>query len=654
MTQTSVPQQELSMSPAQVTASSIQHSAAPPYPASVVGRLRLALSHIWGYLIFLFLKVRHLNFVRDARPLATHLERDVFPSLREAKQQWFTLHLTDVNGALHLSGTSGHRELGFPGTDLVVKVLGRSGVEHVRLDTSLKYGQIVEALLILIYVSQELPSAQPADFPYSGWNRRVVAGLTVSPAGFHKFCATMRYVPAEKLYEVANSYCDLFFRNIIRNYVERRGKLNDHRALFTAAPRAVILTFFGLVLLGAAMQSSETWGIAVYLAGSLLVAAIVGAGIYMMGSIQYTEEYHDRLSKQYYNQVNILSRFPETDPHPVLKLDLEGNVVYMNPATRTLLNGLGLTDDRVHEILPENYKTLVSHCLANTPCTHEVEVETHGRVIHYILSPFPDEQSIIAAGNDVTYLKKVESELRDLNQNLEGLVKERTIQLQETQDVTILCLADLAETRDPETGEHLQRTRLYVKTLAEQLHGHPNFRDFLTDEVVEQLFKSVPLHDIGKVGVRDAILLKPGKLTAEEFELEMKKHPMYGGDALRWAEERLGYDSFLRCAREIAYYHHERWDGAGYPFGLKGEQIPIPARLMALADVYDALTTKRVYKEAYPHSMAREIILKGRGTHFDPETVDAFLAIEDRFISIAQEYHDRATDTLQPSPAAKT
>ncbi|MDH5511415.1 MAG: HD domain-containing protein, partial [Nitrospinota bacterium] len=163
----------------------------------------------------------------------------------------------------------------------------------------------------------------------------------------------------------------------------------------------------------------------------------------------------------------------------------------------------------------------------------------------------------------------------------------------------------------------------------------------LTDEVVELLYKSAPLHDIGKVGVPDAILLKPGKLTAEEFEI-MKKHAALGADAIIRAEEKLdaGEVSFLRYARQIAYGHHEKWDGSGYPEGLKGEQIPLAARLMAIADVYDALISKRVYKEAFSHDKAREIIVEGRGGHFDPELVDAFLAIEHKFVDIARRYAD--------------
>ena len=218
-------------------------------------------------------------------------------------------------------------------------------------------------------------------------------------------------------------------------------------------------------------------------------------------------------------------------------------------------------------------------------------------------------------------------------------LNERTRELQLTQDVTILSLASLAETRDPETGAHILRTQRYVQILAEHLKDHSRFSKLLKPDIIELLFKSAPLHDIGKVGVKDAILLKPGKLTDEEFE-EMKKHAAYGQDSLLKAEKILGSSSFLRLAREIAYTHHEKWDGSGYPRGLKENDIPISGRLMALADVYDALISKRVYKKKFSHEKTREIIVEGKGKHFDPDIVDAFLKIENDFIKIAQEFVD--------------
>jgi len=245
-------------------------------------------------------------------------------------------------------------------------------------------------------------------------------------------------------------------------------------------------------------------------------------------------------------------------------------------------------------------------------------------------------------------------ELKSHRDNLERLVQKRTEELNLTQDVTIEAIASLAEYRDPETGGHIRRTQTYVKTLAEHLRFHPSFADFLDDEVIMMLYKSAPLHDIGKVGVPDHILLKPGKLTPDEFE-EMKKHTIYGRDALASAESRLGSSSFLGVARLLTESHHEKWDGSGYPYGLKGGDIPIPGRLMALADVYDALISKRVYKEPFSHETAIAIICEGKGKHFDPDIVDAFLACEQVFREIAIEFSDHIEerDVLMQAGGAK-
>ncbi len=230
-------------------------------------------------------------------------------------------------------------------------------------------------------------------------------------------------------------------------------------------------------------------------------------------------------------------------------------------------------------------------------------------------------------------------ELKQYRDSLETLVRERTRELQLTQAVMIESLATLAEYRDPETGGHIKRTQNYVKALAVHLKNHPAFRDDLTDEVIDMLYLSAPLHDVGKVGVRDDILLKAGRLDENEF-LEMKKHTTYGHDALRITEEKLGKSTFLRLAREIAYTHQEKWDGSGYPRGLKGKEIPVSGRLMALADVYDALISKRVYKPPMPHEEAVGIILAGKGIHFDPDVVDAFQEIHAVFRNIALIYAD--------------
>ena len=222
-------------------------------------------------------------------------------------------------------------------------------------------------------------------------------------------------------------------------------------------------------------------------------------------------------------------------------------------------------------------------------------------------------------------------------------LKSRTEELERTQDVSILSLASLAETRDNETGAHILRTQRYVKALAQHLSKQRHFENQLTPEIINLLFKSAPLHDIGKVGIPDNILLKPGKLTEEEFAT-MKSHTVLGSQSLEVAERALGTTSFLRYAKEIAETHHEKWDGSGYPRGLSGEDIPLSGRLMAVADVYDALISKRVYKPAFSHDKAKGIILKGRGSHFDPALIDAFLACEQEFVRIANEFADDQQD----------
>jgi putative two-component system response regulator len=232
------------------------------------------------------------------------------------------------------------------------------------------------------------------------------------------------------------------------------------------------------------------------------------------------------------------------------------------------------------------------------------------------------------------------------NEILEERVIERTSQLSELQDVAMVAMGALAESRDPETGNHIRRTQRYVKVLATEIAKHDKYKAVLTPEVITSLYKSAPLHDIGKVGIEDSILLKPGKLTDEEFE-EMKKHTTYGRDAIAAAETSIeSADNFLIFAKEIAYSHQEKWDGSGYPEGLAGEDIPLSARLMAVADVYDALISKRVYKPAFSHEKAVSIITEGRGSHFEALLVDCFLDIADEFDKVAKDFADKE-DELQ-------
>jgi len=195
--------------------------------------------------------------------------------------------------------------------------------------------------------------------------------------------------------------------------------------------------------------------------------------------------------------------------------------------------------------------------------------------------------------------------------------------------------------RDNETGGHIRRTQNYVRVLEQALVDQPRFRHELNDETIDLMFRSAPLHDVGKVAIPDAILLKSGKLTPEEWEI-MRRHPTYGRDALAQAEAELGDQgsSFLRYAREIAHCHHEKWDGSGYPQGLRGDEIPISARLMAVADVYDALISRRPYKQPYTHQEAIALIQEGRGGHFDPDIVDVLIGLADTCRDIANRYRD--------------
>lgn len=241
---------------------------------------------------------------------------------------------------------------------------------------------------------------------------------------------------------------------------------------------------------------------------------------------------------------------------------------------------------------------------------------------------------------DITVRKKLERDLLDSYKKV-----------QSARNATILGLAKLAEYRDADTGAHLERIREYSKVIAEDLARKPEYSGYITPEYIDDIYNSSILHDIGKVGIPDSILLKPGKLNPEEFDV-VKRHSALGGEALKEVEAKIEGQSFLTLGKEIAYYHHEKWDGTGYPRGLKGDQIPLSARIVALADVYDALTSKRVYKEAFSHNDARQIIVESRGTHFAPDVVDAFLVHEDDFRRIREElFRDQENGTRAYSAA---
>lgn len=218
--------------------------------------------------------------------------------------------------------------------------------------------------------------------------------------------------------------------------------------------------------------------------------------------------------------------------------------------------------------------------------------------------------------------------------------------LQSTRDALIYMLVYLAEMRDIETGKHLERTSSYVRILAMELQKDSPYSSYLTDEYINDLVKASPLHDVGKVGIPDAILFKPGRLTDDEFN-QMKRHTEYGAKVLREAAERLTFRSFLTMATQVAVGHHERWDGRGYPFSLSGDEIPLSARIMAVADVYDALRSKRSYKAEFDHSYSRDFILSQKGKQFDPWVVDAFQRGEQEFEKISVALADDGTEPVE-------
>ena len=267
--------------------------------------------------------------------------------------------------------------------------------------------------------------------------------------------------------------------------------------------------------------------------------------------------------------------------------------------------------------------------------------------VDYITKPF-NPAIVLARVNTQLELKRARDRLAQENQWLDAEVDRRMKENLLVQDLNIRALACLAEARDNETGLHILRTQSYVRILARHLQGHLDFKNALAGQGIDRIIKAAPLHDIGKVGIPDAILLKPGKLTAEEFHI-MKRHPVIGFDAItkaitqslegastevaRYSESAF---AFLRVAGEIALCHHEKWDGSGYPKGLAGDAIPVSARLMALADVFDALMCKRVYKAAKSSEESSRIIIEGRGRHFDPRVVDAYLECRQEFEEIAR------------------
>jgi putative two-component system response regulator len=262
--------------------------------------------------------------------------------------------------------------------------------------------------------------------------------------------------------------------------------------------------------------------------------------------------------------------------------------------------------------------------------------------VDYIAKPVSPPIVLARVKNHLA-LKAASDFLRDQNEYLEQIVDRRTLEVRAIQEVTIMALASLAETRDGDTGNHLRRTQQYIEVVARDLQADERYALSLSEFNIRTIYRSAPLHDIGKVGIPDRILLKPGKLDPEEFET-MKRHTILGSGAIENAERELGSKvEFLSVAKEIALSHHERWDGKGYPHGLAGQAIPLSAQLMAVADVYDALISKRVYKTGMPHEEAFRIIVEGSGGQFNPDIVDSFVRTQEKFKSISARLSDEGS-----------
>lgn len=248
--------------------------------------------------------------------------------------------------------------------------------------------------------------------------------------------------------------------------------------------------------------------------------------------------------------------------------------------------------------------------------------------VDYITKPFQFEEVKMRVRTHLS-LRALQVQIEAHNERLEDLVEDKVTEILESQVATIVTLSQLAESRDDHTGRHIERTRLFCRVLAEELRRHPAYASQINDHFVKTIQHAAALHDIGKVAIPDHILLKPGKLTEEEFTV-MKRHPLIGAETLLTARKQYAGNEFLNMGITVARSHHERWDGTGYPDGLSGHDIPLAAQIMAVADVYDALRSQRPYKPAYPHADAVEAVRAGSGTQFNPDVVAAFLNVQDR------------------------
>jgi len=260
--------------------------------------------------------------------------------------------------------------------------------------------------------------------------------------------------------------------------------------------------------------------------------------------------------------------------------------------------------------------------------------------VDYVTKPFQFEE-VCARVETHLRLRRMQLELERHNLHLEDLVREQIAEISDSQLAAIIALTKLAESRDDNTGAHIERTRTFARALAEKMRNNPVHTGSITESFIESIYHTASLHDIGKVGIKDNILLKPGKLTPEEFEI-MKTHSIIGANTLQTARGKYPRSAFLNMGIDIARSHHEKWDGSGYPDGLAGEAIPLAARIMAVADVYDALRAERPYKPAFSHEKSSKIILENSGSHFDPAVIAAFRGIESGFSGILERIAESA------------
>jgi len=348
----------------------------------------------------------------------------------------------------------------------------------------------------------------------------------------------------------------------------------------------------------------------------LIVDASADNLVQLEGLLQ--QRYHVKLARQNADALRITAQAPRPD---LILIDAGAD-------------GFALFHEIKFNFLATDIPVLFMVAAGDADSEQRALAEGAGDVVAKPFAP----ATLLARVETQLQLKFARAMLKDQHRHFEHLIAERTRDVAQMQDATVMAMASLAESRDAGVGRHLRRTQHYVAALARELRFNAAYTAELTNENIALLYKAAPLHDIGKVGVPDAILLKPGKLTDTEFE-QMKLHTVYGRDAIAGVERTLGgSNDFLRYAREITYSHQEKWDGSGYPQGLAGPAIPLSARLMAVADVYDALITERLYRPAFTHETAVELIRQGRGEHFDPDVVDAMLAVEEKFKSIAAEF----------------